>query len=188
MIWSAARPARTPVRRHQDRSDLEVTYPDDWLRYCPRERSSSRLSDGAYIPVQAKGRSSLRKGQVQLLVDADSVADDLVVIVEALHDMSQPIEALRGARKLLTDRGSVIVIDERTAEKFAAPGDDLDRFFYGFSLLCCLPDGMSRRPSAATGTVMRPETLRGYAAAAGFRDLVVLPMEPSFFRVYRLLP
>ena len=40
-----------------------------------------RLSDGAYIPVQAKGRSSLRKGQVQLLVDAVSVADDLVVIV-----------------------------------------------------------------------------------------------------------
>ena len=40
-----------------------------------------RLSDGAYIPVQAKGRSSLRRGQVQLLVDAGSVADDLVVIV-----------------------------------------------------------------------------------------------------------
>ena len=40
-----------------------------------------RLSDGAYIPVQAKGRSSLRKGQVQLLVAAESVADDRVVIV-----------------------------------------------------------------------------------------------------------
>ena len=40
-----------------------------------------RLSDGAYIPVQAKGRSSLRKGQVQLLVAAESVTDDRVVIV-----------------------------------------------------------------------------------------------------------
>jgi hypothetical protein len=40
-----------------------------------------RLSDGAYIPVQAKGRSSLRKGQVQLLVAAESVTDDLVVII-----------------------------------------------------------------------------------------------------------
>jgi hypothetical protein len=35
---------------------------------------------------------------------------------------------------------------------------------------------------------MRPETLRRYAADAGFREVVVLPMEPSFFRVYRLLP
>ena len=40
-----------------------------------------RLSDGAYIPVQAKGRSSLRKGQVQLVVAAESIADDLVVII-----------------------------------------------------------------------------------------------------------
>lgn len=40
-----------------------------------------RLSDGAYIPVQAKGRTSLRRGRVQLLVVADSVTDDLVVIV-----------------------------------------------------------------------------------------------------------
>ena len=40
-----------------------------------------RLSDGGYIPVQAKGRSSLRRGMVQLLVAAESVMDDLVVIV-----------------------------------------------------------------------------------------------------------
>src|SRR5256885_16845615 len=40
-----------------------------------------RLADGAYIPVQAKGRSSLRRGRVQLLVAAESVADDRVVLV-----------------------------------------------------------------------------------------------------------
>jgi hypothetical protein len=40
-----------------------------------------RMTDGAYIPVQAKGRSSLRHGEVQLLVVAESVADDLVVVI-----------------------------------------------------------------------------------------------------------
>src|SRR2546426_11017983 len=40
-----------------------------------------RLADGAYIPVQAKGRSSLRRGRVQLLVAAESVTDAHVVIV-----------------------------------------------------------------------------------------------------------
>jgi hypothetical protein len=40
-----------------------------------------RLSDGAYIPVQAKGRSSLRRGRVQLLVAAESMKDDDVVVV-----------------------------------------------------------------------------------------------------------
>jgi len=40
-----------------------------------------RLSDGAYIPVQAKSRSSLTTGAVRLNVRADTVTDDLVVIV-----------------------------------------------------------------------------------------------------------
>ncbi len=40
-----------------------------------------RLSDGAYVAVQAKGRSSLDEGEVKLLVAAESVTDDLVLII-----------------------------------------------------------------------------------------------------------
>jgi hypothetical protein len=43
-----------------------------------------RLSDGAYIPVQAKGRSNLRNGEVMVIVRAATVADDSVVIVSGL--------------------------------------------------------------------------------------------------------
>lgn len=112
---------------------------------------------------------------------------DLVTIFEALHDMSQPVEVLRAARRMLTDGGTMLVIDEKTDELFTAPGSDLDKLFYGFSLMVCLPDGMSRSPTAATGTVMRPATLRTYAQAAGFRDIESLPIDAGFFRFYRLL-
>jgi hypothetical protein len=57
---------------------------------------------------------------------------------------------------------------------------------YSASLLCCLPAGLSESPSAATGTVMRPDTLRRYAQEAGFQDIEILPIEHDFFRVYRL--
>jgi hypothetical protein len=40
-----------------------------------------RLSDGAYIPVQAKARTSLTRGLVRLSVKARSITDDLVVII-----------------------------------------------------------------------------------------------------------
>ena len=43
-----------------------------------------RLSDGAYIPVQAKGRSTLRYGEVHLVVPAGSIDDDSVLIVSGL--------------------------------------------------------------------------------------------------------
>lgn len=43
-----------------------------------------RLTDGTYIPVQAKGRSALNGGEVHLVVWADSLVHDDVVIVSGL--------------------------------------------------------------------------------------------------------
>jgi 2-polyprenyl-3-methyl-5-hydroxy-6-metoxy-1,4-benzoquinol methylase len=111
---------------------------------------------------------------------------DLVTILEALHDMSHPVDALRAARALLADGGSVIVVDERVAEAFTAPGDDVERIMYGWSVLSCLPGGRTAEGSAATGTVMRPATLRAYGEAAGFTSIEILPIEHDFFRFYRL--
>ena len=48
------------------------------------------------------------------------------------------------------------------------------------------PVGMAEQPSAATGTVMRTDTLRRYAQEAGFDDAEVLPIEHDVFRFYRL--
>jgi 2-polyprenyl-3-methyl-5-hydroxy-6-metoxy-1,4-benzoquinol methylase len=113
---------------------------------------------------------------------------DLVTIFEALHDMSHPIEALRAAHGLLAPGGSVVVADERVAETFTAPGDDVERMMYGWSVLTCLPGGRTAAGSAATGTVMRPSTLRAYAEAAAFISVDILPIEHDFFRFYRLWP
>lgn len=111
---------------------------------------------------------------------------DLVTIFEALHDMAHPVEALRTVRRLVADGGAVIVMDERVGETFTAPADEIERFMYTASVLLCLPAGMAEQPSAGTGTVMRPDTLRRYASEAGFREVEILPIEYPFFRFYRL--
>ena len=78
------------------------------------------------------------------------------------------------------------VVDERAAEAFTAPADPIQRFFYAASVLHCLPVGRCEEHSAATGTVMRPDTLRRYAREAGFHEATVLPIENDMFRFYRL--
>jgi SAM-dependent methyltransferase len=113
---------------------------------------------------------------------------DLVTIFEALHDMNHPVEALRAARGSLADGGSVLIADERVAERFTAPGDEIERLNYGFSVLHCLAVGLLDDDSAGTGTVMRPDTVRAYAAEAGFDRVEVLPIEHDFWRFYRLVP
>jgi ubiquinone/menaquinone biosynthesis C-methylase UbiE len=111
---------------------------------------------------------------------------DAALIIEAVHDMSNPVPVLAAVRRSLAPGGSLLVVDERVAEDFTAPGDDVERFMYGWSITTCLPDGRSRAPSVATGTVMRPDVLRGYASDAGFGSVEVLPIQNDFFRFYRL--
>ena len=113
---------------------------------------------------------------------------DLAVVVEAIHDVSRPVEILAAIREGLAPSGVLLVADERVADAFTAPGDDVERFMYAASVLVCLPGGLAEQPSAATGTVMRAGTFRDYATKAGFRDVEVLPFEPGFLRFYRLTP
>jgi 2-polyprenyl-3-methyl-5-hydroxy-6-metoxy-1,4-benzoquinol methylase len=113
---------------------------------------------------------------------------DLVTIFEALHDMNHPVAALRAARGSLAPGGSVVVADERVAERFTAPGDEMERFNYGWSILHCLAVGLLDDDSAGTGTVIRPDTIRAYANQAGFGHVEVLPIDHDFWRFYRLVP
>lgn len=113
---------------------------------------------------------------------------DLVMALECVHDLSDPISVLRTMRELAADSGTVIVMDERVAEDFESGiANPVEQAMYGFSCTCCLADGMSSKPSAATGTVMRPKLLRAYAQQAGFRDIEIMPVENDFFRFYKLV-
>lgn len=113
---------------------------------------------------------------------------DLVTGFETVHDMADPVGALRAMRLLLAPAGAVVIADERVADEFTAPGDIIERFMYGWSALHCLPVGMVDQPAAGTGTVMRASTLRRYAAEAGYSGVEILPIEHDFWRFYRLIP
>jgi SAM-dependent methyltransferase len=112
---------------------------------------------------------------------------DLVTAFECVHDMSDPVRALQTMRHLVNHTGAVIIVDERVGDTFTPTGNEVEWMMYGWSVLHCLPVGMADHPAAGTGTVMRTETLQGYAREAGFRDVEVLPIENFFFRFYRLI-
>jgi 2-polyprenyl-3-methyl-5-hydroxy-6-metoxy-1,4-benzoquinol methylase len=113
---------------------------------------------------------------------------DLVTIFEAVHDLARPVEGLTAVRHLLAPGGTAIVMDEKVADVFTAPGDEIERLKYSYSLFFCLANGLAHRPSVGTGTVMRPSTFRGYAQAAGFNAVTILPIDHDVFRFYRLDP
>jgi 2-polyprenyl-3-methyl-5-hydroxy-6-metoxy-1,4-benzoquinol methylase len=112
---------------------------------------------------------------------------DAVLAFEMVHDLARPVDALATMRRLGRPDAVHLVMDERAADAFEAPTENpVERLLYAASVLHCLPVGMVEEGSAGTGTVMRADVLRSYAAAAGFASVEVLPIEHDMFRFYRL--
>ena len=168
--WSSIAIARAYPNVTVDGYDLDVAS----VELARANVAESEVADRVTVQLRDAGDPELA-GSYQL-----------VTVFEAVHDMSQPVEVLRSLRGLVAEDGAVIVMDERVADTFTAPGDEVERIMYTYSILCCLPVGRSETPSAATGTVMRPDTLRRYATEAGFAEVEVLPIEHDVFRFYRL--
>jgi 2-polyprenyl-3-methyl-5-hydroxy-6-metoxy-1,4-benzoquinol methylase len=110
---------------------------------------------------------------------------DLVMSIEMLHDVPDPVGILRTMKRLAGAAGAVLVVDERTEDAFTVPTTEMERLFYAFSTLHCLAVSM-QDGGAGTGTVMRADTVRDYAQAAGFDTVELLPVEHPQFVLYQL--
>ncbi|HEX2101803.1 MAG TPA: methyltransferase domain-containing protein [Candidatus Synoicihabitans sp.] len=117
---------------------------------------------------------------------ATSEPFDLLTMLETLHDLSHPRDVLAALRDALTTDGSLFIADERVAEEFTAPGDELERMMYGWSITHCLPSGMAESGASPIGTAIRPATVRRLAQEAGFGSCEILPIPNLLFRFYRL--
>lgn len=111
---------------------------------------------------------------------------DLVTMFETLHDMADPVGALRTARALLAEDGTLFIADDKVAEEFTAPGDLLERFQFGWSVLHCLPATMAEHPVEANGTMLRSPTVARWAREARFTEVEIPPISNDFWQFYTM--
>jgi 2-polyprenyl-3-methyl-5-hydroxy-6-metoxy-1,4-benzoquinol methylase len=111
---------------------------------------------------------------------------DVVTIFEALHDAGDPVPLLATLKRLVAPGGITIVVDEKVADEFTAPGDEIERFMASSSVVWCLPQGLADG-AHAHGTLLRTPQLRAYAKEAGWTDVQTLPIEHMSWRFYRLV-
>lgn len=168
--WACIGLARSYPKVHVDGFDIDAPSIDQARRHAEDAGVADRVTFGIH---DAANRSL-------------AGTYDLVCMFEVLHDVPRPVDLLRTVKRLLAPGGTALVVDERVADRFTAPGDEVERFMYTCSVLHCLPIALVEQPSAATGTVLRSDTVRAYAAEAGFAAVEILPIDNDFFRFYKL--
>jgi hypothetical protein len=93
----------------------------------------------------------------------------VATIFEGVHDLARPVEVLTAVRYLLKRGGVANVMDEKVAETFTAPRDDLERLMghvvlpdkvvCSYCLFFCLANGLADGPSVGTGISIRAGTV-----------------------------
>lgn len=112
---------------------------------------------------------------------------DLIAFFDCLHDMPDPMGALRAARAALTDGGSVMLVEPMSWDTVPEELNPLGRLMLGVSTMVCLPSGLSSPPAYGLGNQAGPSRTCRLANEAGFSDARVAT-STDFNLVYELRP
>jgi len=99
---------------------------------------------------------------------AASAGYDLIAFFDCLHDMGDPVGALRHAADSLATDGTVLLVEPMAGERIEDNLNPLARVSAGASVLTCTPNALASG-GRALGTLASETALRTVAAEAGLR-------------------
>jgi hypothetical protein len=150
------------------------------------------MADGKYIPVQAKGRSSLTDGEVNIVVWADSIQDDNALIVSG-----QIIEGGLGPTMLVVPEGDFKRLAEHShhegrpiyAAKFGMHPRERSRWYPFLIPTDRLVERFGVTPAEAVPQVLEPRPMwRSDLGFLGEAEIVRLLAESGDLNLFRPFP
>jgi SAM-dependent methyltransferase len=97
---------------------------------------------------------------------------DLVVFIDALHDLGDPVGALRQCRQVLADDGAVLLVEHAGSDRLEENLHPVGRFFYAASALVCVPNALAEAGDGTPlGSIPGEQALRRAAQKGGFSSV-----------------
>jgi 2-polyprenyl-3-methyl-5-hydroxy-6-metoxy-1,4-benzoquinol methylase len=93
---------------------------------------------------------------------------DLVCFFDCLHDMGDPVGALKHVREAIDDDGTVMLVEPFAADSLAENLNPVGRVFYAASTLICTPSSLDQEVGLGLGAQAGEQRLREVAEKAGF--------------------
>ena len=112
---------------------------------------------------------------------------DLITFFDCLHDMPDPLGALRAARAAIAAGGSVMLVEPMSWDSVGEALNPLGKVMAAASTFICLPSGLSSDPAYGLGNQAGPARTCEVSREAGFSDARVAAAT-DFNLVYELRP
>jgi 2-polyprenyl-3-methyl-5-hydroxy-6-metoxy-1,4-benzoquinol methylase len=93
---------------------------------------------------------------------------DLVCFFDCLHDMGDPVGALKHVRETISDDGAVMLVEPFANDTLSDNLNPVGRVYYAASTVICTPASLDQEVGLALGAQAGEERLRAVAAEAGF--------------------
>jgi methylase of polypeptide subunit release factors len=94
---------------------------------------------------------------------------DLICFFDCLHDMGDPVGAMKAAVKALAPGGSCMIVEPMAGNTVEENFNIVGRTFSGASTLCCTANSLAQN-GPALGAVASEDALREVAMQGGFTD------------------
>jgi 2-polyprenyl-3-methyl-5-hydroxy-6-metoxy-1,4-benzoquinol methylase len=108
---------------------------------------------------------------------------DLIAFFDCLHDLGDPVGALRSARDHLNDGGTVLLVEPMAGDKVEDNLNPVGAAYYALSTLLCTPNAISQERQLVLGAQAGEARLRQVASEAGlshFRRVAETPFNLVF--------
>ncbi|MGE5148261.1 MAG: class I SAM-dependent methyltransferase, partial [Candidatus Eiseniibacteriota bacterium] len=96
---------------------------------------------------------------------------DLVCFMDCLHDLGDPVGALRRCRAALKPDGKVLLVEPYAGDRLEENLNPIGRMYYAASAMACTPNSLSQEVGLGLGAQAGEERLRKVAREAGFANL-----------------
>ena len=106
----------------------------------------------------------------------------LVTFLDCLHDMGDPVGALKHARSTLAAEGTILLVEPRAGDHVEDNLTPIGRLFYGLSTAVCTPASLSEDLAVGLGAQAGEARLRAISYEAGlhFRRSAETPLHAVF--------
>ncbi|MBY3224255.1 class I SAM-dependent methyltransferase [Rhizobium laguerreae] len=115
----------------------------------------------------AKGMSNVRF-ETARAQDFEGAGFDLVTIFDALHDMGDPVGAVRHIARALKPEGTLMLVEPMAGDSLAENLNPVGRVFYAASANTCVPASLGQEVGAALGAQAGQAKLTEVLKVGGF--------------------